>query len=428
MNTKVEQLEKSMVKLTIEVGADVFEQGMQAAYLKNKGKIAVQGFRKGKVPRKLIEKAYGADIFYEDAANHVIPTAYDAAVEENKLEVISRPEIDIEQIEAGKAFIFTAEVAVKPEVTLGEYKSVKISKQEIEITDEDIDEEINKTREQNSRIIDVTDRAIVDGDEVVIDFEGFIDGEVFEGGTAENHTLKIGSKAFIGDFEEQLIGKSIDDELEVNVSFPTDYHQEDLQGKPAMFKVKINAIKTKELPEVDDEFAMDVSEFDTLDEYKADIKATIKERKENEAKRAKQEEVMKVVIENSTMEIADSAIELEAENMVHDFAHRIQQQGIGLEQYFSITGQNVNTLKENMKVEAENKMKAGFVLSAIAKAENIEVSEEEYNKNLEEMASMYNMDMEKISETIGEEEKESITQDLLNQKALDLVVEAAIEE
>lgn len=427
MNVNVETLEKSMVKLTIEVDADRFEEGMKHAYNKNKNKITVPGFRKGKVPRQLIEKTYGAEIFYEDAVNYIIPEAYDKAIEENNLEVVSRPEVDVQQVEKGKSMIFTAEVAVKPEVTLGEYKNIEVEKSNIEVTDEDITDEIEKVRDKNSRLVDVTDRAVQDNDQVMIDFEGFVDEEAFEGGKAENYSLTIGSHSFIDTFEEQLIGKTIGEDIEVNVTFPEDYQQEDLQGKEALFKVKVNEIKFKELPEVDDEFAKDVSEFDTLDEYKEDIKAKLLEQKENTAKSKKQEDVLEKVIENATMEIADPMIDLQAENMTNDFATRLQYQGLSLEQYFGFTGQNMATLKETMKTDAEKRIKSRLVLEAIAKAEEIEVSEDELKEELQKMAEAYNMEYDKIAETIGEEEKESIQDDIKNRKALDFITEQAKE-
>ncbi|GMQ62311.1 trigger factor [Vallitalea maricola] len=427
MNVNVETLEKSMVKLTIEVDADRFEEGMKHAYNKNKSKITVPGFRKGKVPRQLIEKTYGAEIFYEDAVNYIIPEAYDKAIEENNLEVVSRPEVDVQQVEKGKSMIFTAEVAVKPEVTLGEYKNIEVEKNNIEVTDEDITGEIEKVRDKNSRLVDITDRAVQDNDQVIIDFEGFVDGEPFEGGKAENYSLTIGSHSFIDTFEEQLIGKTIGEDVEVNVTFPEDYQQEDLQGKEALFKVKVNEIKFKELPEADDEFAKDVSEFDTLDEYKEDIKAKLLEQKENTAKSKKQEDVLGKVIENATMEIADPMIDLQAENMTNDFATRLQYQGLSLEQYFGFTGQNMATLKETMKTDAEKRIKSRLVLEAIAKAEEIEVSEDELKEELQKMAEAYNMEYDKIAETIGEEEKESIQDDIKNRKALDFIAEQAKE-
>jgi trigger factor len=426
MASKVENLEKSMVKLTIEVDADTFEKAMNFAYNQNKGKISIQGFRKGKAPRKLIEKAYGAGVFYEDAANHIIPDAYDKAVEENKLEVVSRPEIDVEQIEAGKSFIFTAEVAVKPEIKLGQYKGLEVEKNDVEVTEEDVMAELNSALEKNARLIDVTDRAVEDEDQVSIDFEGFIDGEAFEGGKGEDFALTIGSKTFIDTFEEQLIGKNIGEEIEVNVTFPEDYQSEELQGKPALFKVKINSIKKKELPEIDDEFAMDVSEFDTLDEYKESIKESILERKEQEAKREVKEAVVKIALEEATAELPEPMIDLEAENMTYDFSRQLQQQGLDIEQYMKFTGQNMMSLKDSMKKEAEKKIKVSLLLEAIAKEEKLEVSDEEYDEEISNMATMYGMELDKLKENIKEEEKETIIQDMLNQKALDLMIEASV--
>jgi len=428
MSTKVETLEKSMVKLTIEVDAAKFEEGMQRAYNQNKGKISIQGFRKGKAPRQIIEKIYGPEIFYDDAANYCIPEAYDKAVDENNLEVVSRPEIDVEQLEKGKSFIFTALVAVKPEIELGEYKGIEVAKRTVEVTDEDINAEIEKVREQNSRIIDVTDRRVADQDIVTIDFEGFVGGVPFEGGKGENYDLTIGSHSFIDTFEDQLIDKAIDEEVDVLVTFPEEYHQESLQGQPATFKVKIKGIKAKELPAVDDEFARDVSEFDTLDEYKASITETIKERKEKNTKKEKQEEVLTKLVDASKIELPEPMIDLEAENMTHEFAHRLQYQGLNIEQYFSYTGQNMATLKEAMKKEAETKIKVRLVLEAVSKAENFEVTEEEYAAEMAKMAELYQMELDKLTQSIGEEEKASIQQDMLNQKALDLITDAAVEK
>ncbi len=427
MNVKVETLEKSMVKLTIEVDANRFEEGMKHAYNKNKGNITVQGFRKGKVPRQLIEKTYGSEIFYEDAANYIIPVAYDQAVEDNNLQVVSRPDVDVQQVEKGKPMIFTAEVAVKPEVTLGEYKGLEIEKAFVEVTDEDIQADIDKVREQNSRLVTVTDRAVEDKDQVTIDFEGFVDGEAFDGGKDEGHQLTIGSHSFIDNFEEQLIGKNVGEEVEVNVTFPEEYQSDELQGKPAMFKVKINEIKFKELPEVDDEFAKDVSEFDTLDEYKADIKAKLLEQKEKAAKTQKEEAVLDKAIENSSMEIADPMIDMQTENMTNNFARRMQQQGLTLEQYFQVTGQNMATLKDSMKVEAEKRIKSRLVLETIVKAEAIEVSDDELKEELEKMAKMHNMEYDQLTEKMNDEYRDSIRDDIKNQKAHDFIVEQAKE-
>ncbi len=428
MNAKVETLEKSMVKLTIEVDAAKFEEGMQKAYNKNKGKMNIQGFRKGKAPRQIIEKTYGPEVFYDDAANYCIPEAYDNAVEEASLEVVSRPEIDAVQIEKGKSFIFTAVVAVKPEITLGEYKGIEVEKREVEVSDEDIDAEIQKVQEQNSRIVEITDRRVADKDIVNIDFEGFVGGVAFEGGKGENFDLTIGSNSFIDTFENQLIDKEIGEEVDVLVTFPEEYHQEALQGMPATFKVKINSIKAKELPEVDDDFAKDVSDFETLSEYKDSIKAEIADRKKASNKKEMQEEVLTKLIEASSIELPEPMVDLEAENMSHEFAHRLQYQGLDIEQYFNYTGQNFASLKEAMKKEADNKIKVRLVLEGVSKAENLTISDEEYNEEVKKMAELYQMEIDKLLQNIGEDEKESIMQDMLNQKALDLITEASVEK
>lgn len=425
MSTNVEKLENSMVKLTIEVEADVFKKALNEAYNKEKKSIQIPGFRKGKAPRKLIEKTYGAGVFYEDAANICIPEAYDKAVEAEGLEVVSRPSVDVQQIEEGKNFIFTAEVAVKPEPELGDYKGLEGEKDAVEISDDQIQGELDKVLEQNSRLVDITDRAVQDGDTVNIDFEGFQDGVAFPGGQADGHDLVIGSHSFIDTFEEQLVGKNIGDELEVNVTFPEEYQQPDLAGKPAMFKVKVNGIKFKELPELDDELAKDVSEFDTLDEYKDSIKAKLAETAETAADNKLKDELLQKAVENATMVLPEPMVDLEAENMVYDMANRLQYQGLSIEQYFQYTGQNMETLKDSMKEEAKKKIEARLVLEAIAKAEGLEVSEEDVEAEFAKMAEMYNMEVDKIKETIGTDENDSIKQDILNQKAYDLIVENA---
>lgn len=427
MSLQVEKLEKNMVKLTIEAPAEEFEAAIQKAYLKNKGKMNVQGFRKGKAPRAIIEKLYGSSVFYEDAANIIIPDAYEKAAEESGLDIVSRPEIDVVQIEKGKPFIFTADVAVKPEVSLGDYKGLEVEKTELEVTEEEITAEIDKVRDQNSRVITIEDRPVADKDMTVIDFEGFVDGAPFEGGKAEDYSLTIGSHSFIDTFEEQLIGKSIGEEAEINVTFPAEYHAAELAGKPALFKVKIKEIKAKELPELDDEFAQDVSEFDTLDEYKADIKATILVGKEKEAKTAKEDKVVEKIIENATMEIPDAMVETQVRQMSDDFAQRIQSQGLTIEQYFQFTGMNSKQLFEQMRPQAVKRIQSRLVLEAIVKAEAITVSDEDVTKEFEKMAETYKMELDKLKELIGEKEKEQIIMDMAVQKAVDLVVEAAKE-
>lgn len=428
MSFKVEELGKSMVKLTIEVAAEEFEKAMETAYQKNKNKLSVQGFRKGKAPRAMIEKMYGASIFYEDAANELIPDAYEKAAVESGLDIVSRPEIDLVQVEKGKEFIFTAEVAVKPEVTLGEYKGVEVEKADVAVTDEEIDAELNRVREQNARILTVEDRPVANDDEVVIDFEGFVDGVAFAGGKGEDYKLVIGSHSFIDTFEEQLIGKNIGEEVEVNVTFPTEYHAAELAGKPAMFKVTVKAITAKELPELDDEFAVDVSEFDTLAEYKEDIKKNLVEKKEKEAKFAKEDKVVDKIIENATMEIPDAMIDTQTRQMAEEYAQRLQMQGLNLEQYFKFTGMNANSFMENLKPQALKRIQCRLVLEAIVKAENIEVTEEELDKEFETMAQSYRMEKDKLVELVGEKEKEQIKMDIAVQKAVDVVRDAAKEK
>lgn len=427
MSLQVEKLEKNMAKLTIEASAEEFDKAIQKAYHKNKNKINIQGFRRGKAPLELIEKMYGPEIFYEDAANEIIPAAYEKAAEESGLEIVSRPEINVVQIEKGKPFIFTAEVAVKPEVTLGEYKGIEVEKKEITVTDEEVMARIDREREQNARIITVEDRPVQMNDIAVIDFEGFVDGKPFEGGKAEDYSLTIGSKSFIDNFEEQLIGKSVGEEAEVNVTFPEDYHVKELAGKPALFKVKIKEIKYKELPELDDDFAQDVSEFDTLDEYKESIRAKIKETKEKELKTARENEVIDKIIENAKMDIPEPMIETQVSQMAEDFAQRMRYQGLSMDQYFKYTGMDSKKFLETLRPQALKRIQTRLVLEAIVKAENIEVTEEELNKELNDMASMYNMEVDKIKEILGDKGMENAKMDIAVQKAIDLVVNEAKE-
>ena len=430
MSVQVEKLEKNMAKLTIEVPAEELDKAIQSAYQKNKGKISVPGFRKGKVPRQLIEKMYGKEVFYEDAANELLPTAYEQAVEECTEEIVSSPKIEVTQIEAGKPFIFTAEVAIKPEVKLGKYKGVKVEKQDTTVTDEEITAELEKERESNARTIEVTDRAVKDGDIATIDFEGFVDVVAFEGGKGENYPLTIGSGSFIPGFEEQLIGKNKDEEVEVNVTFPEDYHAEDLKGKAALFKVTIKEIKEKEIPELDDEFASEVSEFDTLDEYKADIKAKLTEKKEKDAKNAKEEAVIDAIIADAAMEIPEAMLETQQRQIVQDFAQRLQMQGLSLEQYFQFTGLDAEKMLEQVKPQAERKIKSRLVLEAIVAAENIQASDEDYEEELKRMGEVYNMEVDKVKEMLGDNEKAigQIKEDLAITKAVEFVVNEAKEK
>ena len=427
MSFQVEKLEKSMAKLTIETSADEFEKAIEKAYQKNKGKMDVQGFRKGKAPRTIIEKMYGSGVFYEDAANEIIPDAYEKAANESELDIVSRPEIDVVQIEKGKPFIFTAEFAIKPEVTLGDYKGIEVEVEELEVTEEEIMAKIDHEREHNARMISIDNRAIEDGDIVTIDFEGFVDGEAFEGGKGEDYALTIGSHSFVDNFEEQLIGKKIGEEIEVNVTFPENYQAKELEGKPALFNVVIKEIKVKELPELDDDFAQDVSEFDTLDEYKESVKNSINESKEKDAKVAKENKVVDKIIENATMEIPDPMLDFQVNQMAEEFSQRLQSQGLSVQQYFQFTGMDANKFLADLKPQALKRIHSRLVLEAIAKAENIEASDEELNEEINKMAAMYQMEADKLMEIIGDKEKDQLREDIVVQKAVDFVADHAKE-
>ena len=427
MSFKIEDLEKkNMKKLVIEVPAAEFEAAIEKAYQKNKNKINVQGFRKGKAPKSLIEKMYGPSIFYEDAANSLIPEAYSAAAKESGLEIVSRPEIDVTQVEKGKDFIFTATFAVKPEVKLGEYKGIEVEAAKIEVTDEEVAADLENARQQQARMITVEDRPVQDGDIATIDYEGFVDGVAFEGGKADGHALTIGSHSFIDTFEEQLIGKKIGEEVEVNVTFPAEYHAAELAGKPALFKVTIKGIKCRELPELNDEFAQEASEFDTLDEYKADIKAKIQTRKEKEADAAKREAVITKIIENTEMEIPEAMVEQQKIQMLEDFEMRLRSQGLSIEQYMQFTGMTANKFMESMAPQALKDIQYRLVLEAIAKEEKIEVEDSELDAEYQAIADTYNMPLDKVMSVIGEEEIAGLKKDVAVRKAADLVVEAAV--
>lgn len=427
MSLQVEKLEKNMAKLTVEVSAEELEKAIQGAYLKNKNKISIPGFRKGKAPRVMIEKMYGAGIFYEDAANALIPEAYSKAVEESELDVVSQPEIDVTQLEKGKPFIFTAEVAVKPEVTLGDYKGLEVEKADLEVKEEEIEAELKKEQENNSRIIDVDDRTVENGDITTIDFDGSVDGVPFEGGKGEDYPLTIGSGAFIPGFEEQLVGAELGKEMEVNVTFPEDYHAEELKGKAAVFKCTVKSIKVKELPELDDEFAKDVSEFDTLEEYKNDIKAKLAVQKEEAAKRAKEDAVVDKAIENASMEIPEPMVQNQIRNMVDDFARRIQSQGLSIEQYFQFTGLDAEKLQEQMRPQALKRIQSRLVLEKIAEVEDIQIADEKLDEEIQKMAEMYKMEADKLKELMGDYEKEQMKKDMAVQEAVTLIAEAAKE-
>ena len=429
MSFKVEQLEeKNMVKLVIEASAEDFAAGIEKAFQKNKNKIAVPGFRKGKAPRKMIEKMYGEEIFYEDAANAIIPDAYAKAADESGLEIVSQPKIELVTLEKGQPFVFSAEVAVKPEVTLGQYKGIEVAKADLSVSDEEVDEEINKARENNARMITVEDRPVEDGDMTVIDFEGFVDGEAFEGGKGEDYSLTIGSHSFIDTFEQQLIGKNVGEEVEVNVTFPEEYHSEELKGKPAMFKVVVKEIKKKELPELDDDFAQDVSECDTLEAYKASVKEKLAKNKETEAIKAKEDEAIAKLIDDSQMDIPAAMIDTQVRQMAEDFTQRLQMQGLSVEQYFQFTGLTPDRFLADLKPEAEKRIQSRLVLEAVAKAEGIEATDAEYEEELNKMASMYNMEVEKIKEFMGEAEGKQVKSDIAVSKAAELIVKEAVEK
>lgn len=429
MSLQVEKMEKNMAKLTIEVAAEDLEKAMQNAYQKAKGRISIPGFRKGKAPRKMIEQMYGKGVFLEDAVNALIPEHYSKALAECELEIVSQPTIDITQAEPGKAFIFTAEVAVKPEVTLGDYKGVEVPKTEITVTDEDVEAELKKEQEKNSRTISVEDRAAQLNDIVTIDFEGSVDGVPFDGGQATEYPLTLGSNTFIPGFEEQLVGAKVGDDVDVKVTFPEEYQAKELAGKEAVFKCTVHEIKAKELPELDDEFASEVSEeAETLEDYKAEVKAKIKERKENEGKEKKENQAVEQAVANAEIDLPAPMVDLQAKQMADDFARRIMQQGMSVEQYFQFTGLNEEKMMEELKPQAEKRIRTRLVLEAIVAAENIEVSDERLDEELQKMADSYQMKVEKLKEFMGENEKKQMKEDIAVQDAVTLITEAAVEE
>lgn len=428
MSLQVEKLEKNMAKLTIEVSAEDLEKAIEKVYQKQKKQISIPGFRKGKVPRMMVEKMYGKEVFYEDAANDLIPDAYDKAVDECEEDIVSSPKIEVTQIEGGKPFIFTATVALKPEVKLGEYKGVKIEKIDRKVTEEDVMAEINRERDSNARNITVEDRPVKDGDMTVLDFEGFVDGVAFEGGKGEDYPLTIGSGAFIPGFEEQLVGAEIGSEVEVKVTFPEDYQAEELQGREAVFKCTVKEIREKEIPELDDEFASEVSEFDTLAEYKEDVRKNLTEKKEKDAEAARENEAVQAAVEASEIEIPEAMLETQQRQMVDEFAQRITMQGMSMEQYMQFTGATYEKMIEQVKPQAEERIRARLVLEAIVKAENIAATDEEFEEELKTMAEVYQMEIDKVKELMGEREKKNIMQDLAVRKAAEFVAKNAVEE
>ena len=427
MGLQVEKMEKNMAKLTIEVSAEDVEKAMQSAYQKAKGRISIPGFRKGKAPRKMIEQMYGKGVFLEDAVNALIPEHYSKALGECELEIVSQPKIDLVQTEPGKALIFTAEVAVKPEVTLGEYKGVEVPKSEIEVTDEEVDAEVKKEQEKNSRTINVEDRAAQLNDIVTIDFEGSVDGVPFDGGQATEYPLTLGSNTFIPGFEDQLVGAKVGDDVDVKVTFPEEYQAKELAGKEAIFKCAVKKIEAKELPELDDDFAKDVSEFDTLAEYKEHVKTNLVEKKENEAKHAKEDAAVDKIIENAQMDIPEAMLETQCRQMLDDFSRRMQSQGLSMDQYFQFTGMTAEKMMEDMKPQALKRIQTRLVLEKVAEVENIQPTEEEVNEEISKMAEAYKMEADKLKELLGERELEQMKKDMAVQKAVTLVADAAKE-
>jgi trigger factor len=428
MSLQVEKLEKNMAKLTIEVSAEELEKAIQGAYLKNKGQISIPGFRKGKAPRKMIEQMYGKEVFYEDAANELIPVAYEKAYDECGEEIVSAPQVDVVQIEAGKPFIFTALVALKPAVTLGEYKGVTVDKLDVEVTDEEVEAEIKRELEKNARTVEVTDRAVADGDIATIDFEGFVDGVAFDGGKGEDYPLTIGSGSFIPGFEEALIGAEVGVLTDVNVTFPEDYHAEDLAGKPAVFKCTVKKLQEKQLPELDDDFVGEVSEeSDTVEEYKAEVKKTLADRKASSANAAKEEAVVDAIIEAAQMDIPEAMIETQQRQMVQDYAQRLQASGLSMEQYMQFTGMTPQMFLDQVKPQALKKIQSRLVLEAVAAAENMTISDEEFDEEAKVMGEAYQMEVEKVKELLGEAGKKQVIEDMLVKKAVDFVVANAKE-
>lgn len=429
MSVQVEKLEHNMAKLTIEVEAAEFDAATKRAYNKKKSSFNLPGFRKGKVPMNVIEKTYGAGVFYEDAANDIMPKAYADALDETGIDVVSRPEIDVTKIGKGESFIFTATVAIKPEVTLGQYKGLEVQKESVEVTDEEVEAELKKAQEQNAREITVEDRPVKEGDVITLDYAGTIDGVPFDGGTATSQKLEIGSHSFIDTFEDQLVGLNIGDEKDVEVTFPEEYHAPDLAGKPASFHVKVLGITEKQLPEIDDDFAQDTTEFDSLEEYKADVRAKLEQSKEERAKSEMENVLVEKAVEGATMDIPDAMIDSQVEQMIDEFKQRVTYQGISFEQYLQFTGQNPEAFQESMRPEAVKRIQSSLVLEAIVAAENIEATDEDLNKEMEKMASMYQMDVEQIASFIQDEQKENMKKDIAIQKAVEfLAAEAKVTE
>lgn len=425
MSVQVENLEKNMAKLTIEVNAEQFEDAMKKAFTKNKNKFNIPGFRKGKAPRAMIEKMYGEGIFYEDAADIAINSTCVEAMDESGLKIVSRPEVSVEQIGKDQNFIYSAVVALRPQVVLGEYKGIEVEKADASVAAGDVEADLKKVQEQNARLITVEDRPVADGDQTVVDFEGFVEGRPFEGGKSKDYALTIGSHSFIDTFEEQLIGKNIGEECEVNVTFPEEYHAAELAGKPAVFKVTVKEIKVKELPALDDEFAGEVSEFDTLDEYKKDIEAKILERKQTEAATENENRVINKVVTSASMEIPDKMVEGQIDTMLQDTARRMQGQGLSMEMYMKYTGMTVETMREQMQPQALKRIQTRLVLEEVVKAEDIQVSDERLEEEIVKMAASYQMEADKLRDYMSDRDKDQLKEDIAVQEAVDFLVAEA---
>ncbi len=425
MSLQVEKLEKNMAKLTVEVPAEQFEKALKTSYNKNKSKFNVPGFRRGKAPQALIEKMYGPGVLYEDAVDEVLNSTYGPAVDESGLEVVSRPEISVEKIEKGQTMVYTALVAVKPAVTLGEYKGIEVERAKPEVTDADVDAELKKVQDQNSRLVSVEDRAVENGDQTLIDFDGYVDGAAFEGGKAEDYPLTIGSHSFIDTFEEQLVGKQIGEEVEVHVTFPEEYHAKELAGKPALFKVTVKEIKAKELPELDDEFAEEVSEFSTLEEYKADIRAKLADTKQKQATTENENNVVDKVVANASMDIPEPMIQQQVRNMIEEQARRMQSQGLSFDQYLQFTGTTIDQMEDQMRPFAEKRIRNRLVLEEVARQENIQITDEAVEEELKKMAESYGMELDQVKEFMGEDGRKNVMEDLAVQEAIDFLVAEA---
>lgn len=427
MSLQVEKLEKGMAKLTIEVAAEELDKAIESAYQKNKNRMSIPGFRKGKAPRKMIEQMYGKEVFYEDAANELIPEAYEKALDECTEDIVSAPKISVIQIEQGKPFIFAAVVALKPEVKLGKYKGVKVDAADLTVTEEEVDAEIAKEQDTNARTVNIEDRPVKDGDMTVIDFEGFLDGKAFAGGKGENYPLTIGSGQFIPGFEEALVGAELNKEVDVNVTFPEDYQEETLAGKPVVFKCTVKEIKEKQLPVLDDEFASEVSEFDTMAEYREDLKKKLADRKAEAAKDAKEEAVISAIIEDAEMEIPDAMLDTQQRQMVEDFAQRIQSQGLTMEQYMQFTGMTPQVMLDQVKPQALKRIQSRLVMEAVAAAEKMTASEEDFEEEIKAMSEAYQLEPDKVKELLGESGAKQVREDICIKKAVEFVVENAKE-